>query len=358
MNEMPERDADDQYSDDEILTGADVVTIDDDPDDIELKVVAEPTLEVRDLCRYFGRLKAVNHVSFRAYPGQVVGFIGPNGAGKTTTMRILATLEMPTAGDAFICGHSVVDDPDKVRGILGFMPDSFGKYSNMNVVEYLDFFARAYGFRGDKRRDAIERVLVFTELRKLAEKPIDTLSKGMSQRLGLGRTLIHDPEVLILDEPAAGLDPRARVELRELIGLLAKELNKTVLISSHILTELGEICNSAAIIEAGKILVSGTIDEIRARQREKARGKSTSSTLVCRALSRGEELERWVLEQPFVSEVKRADQILTFDFEAGAEPQADLLKRMIQEDFPIVEFQSKSESLEDAFMAITEGITQ
>ena len=132
------------------------------------------------------------------------------------------------------------------------MPDSFGKYSNMNVVEYLDFFARAYGFRGQQRRDAVERVLVFTELRKLADKPIVALSKGMSQRLGLGRTLIHDPQVLILDEPAAGLDPRARVELRELIRLLASEMKKTVLISSHILTELGEICDSAAIIEAGR----------------------------------------------------------------------------------------------------------
>ncbi|WP_166826433.1 ABC transporter ATP-binding protein [Thalassoroseus pseudoceratinae] len=358
MSDQPQQDSEETHDHEEGLTGGNVVVLDDGPYDEPLNVAGEPTLEVRDLCRYFGRLKAVNHVEFRAYPGQVVGFIGPNGAGKTTTMRILATLEMPTAGDAFICGHSVVDDPDKVRGILGFMPDSFGKYANMNVVEYLDFFARAYGFRGSKRRDAIERVLVFTELRKLAEKPIDTLSKGMSQRLGLGRTLIHDPEVLILDEPAAGLDPRARVELRELIGLLAKELNKTVLISSHILTELGEICNSAVIIEAGKILASGTIDEIRAMQRQKARGHSTSSTLVCRVLSRGEELERWVLEQPFVSEVKRAEQVLTFDFEGPAEPQADLLKKMIQQDFPVVEFQSKSESLEDAFMAITEGITQ
>jgi ABC-2 type transport system ATP-binding protein len=327
-------------------------------EEIRLEVLPDPSLEIRDLCRYFGRLRAVSHVSFAAYPGQVMGFIGPNGAGKTTTMRILATLETPTSGDAFIGGFSVIDDPDKARAIFGFMPDSFGKYDNMDVVEYLDFFARAYGFSGARRKDAIERVLVFTELRKLAHKPIKTLSKGMSQRLGLGRTLIHDPQVLILDEPAAGLDPRARVELRELIGLLARELNKTVLISSHILTELGEICNSAAIIEAGRILASGTIDEIRKLQRQKLRGHAQSETIVCRVIARGEDLERWLLEQPFIEEVKRVDQILTFDFQGSAAEQAKLLKRMILEEFEVLEFQSKAESLEDAFMAITEGITQ
>ncbi len=318
----------------------------------------EPALEIRHLNRFFGRLRAVDDVTFSAYPGQVMGFIGPNGAGKTTTMRILATLDTPTAGDAFVCGYSVVDDPDKVRGILGFMPDSFGRYHNVNVVEYLDFFGRAYGLRGQRLRDSLERVLVFTELRKLAEKPIDTLSKGMSQRLGLGRTLIHDPEVLVLDEPAAGLDPRARVELRELIHLLARDLNKTVLISSHILTELGEICNSAAIIEAGRILIHGTMDEIRSAQRRKTRGERISTTLLCRVIQRGSELERWLWEQSHVSEVKRADQILTFDFEGTAAEQSLLLKNMLLEEFEVLEFQGKTESLEDAFMAITEGITQ
>jgi len=320
--------------------------------------LGEPTLEIRHLNRYFGKLKAVDNVTFSAYPGQVMGFIGPNGAGKTTAMRILATLDTPTAGDAFVCGYSVVDDPDKVRGILGFMPDSFGKYQNVNVVEYLDFFGRAYGLRGQKLKDALERVLVFTELRKLADKPIDTLSKGMSQRLGLGRTLIHDPQVLILDEPAAGLDPRARVELRELIHLLARDLNKTVLISSHILTELGEICNSAAIIEAGRILISGTMDEIRSAQRRKTRGERVSTTLLCRVIQRGKELERWLWEQSHVSEVKQADQILTFDFEGTVGEQSQLLKNMLMEGFEVLEFQGKTESLEDAFMAITEGLTQ
>lgn len=319
----------------------------------------EPAIELRNLHRYFGRLKAVNNVSFKAYPGQVMGFIGPNGAGKTTTMRILATLDVPTAGDAFVCGYSVVDDPDKVRRILGFMPDSFGKYANMNVVEYLDFFARAYGFRGAQRRDAVERVLVFTELRKLADKSIDTLSKGMSQRLGLGRTLIHDPQVMILDEPAAGLDPRARVEVRELIHLLATEMNKTVLISSHILTELGEICDSAAIIEAGRILASGTIEEIRRRQRER-RGRISQSTIAVRLLEGAENLEKWLLEQPQVGQVVvgGVGKAVTFEFDGDDLAQHRLLHAMIGQGHKIVEFRSETESLEDAFMAITEGITQ
>lgn len=316
---------------------------------------SSPVLEVDRLYRYFGRLKAVHDVSFAAYPGQVMGFIGPNGAGKTTTMRILATLDTPTAGDAFICGYSVVDDPDQVRRLLGFMPDSFGKYANMTVVEYLDFYARAYGFNGDRRRDAVERVLVFTELRKIAEKNITTLSKGMSQRLGLGRTLIHDPQVLILDEPAAGLDPRARVELRELIRLLSTQLSKTVLISSHILTELGEICDSAAIIEAGQILAAGTVEELQSTPRRQRSGRIA---ITIRTLGDAAPLERWLIQQPFVIEAESNGSAVAVDFGGDEKARCDLLKNLVAEGFPILEFGGKVESLEDAFMAITQGIVQ
>jgi ABC-2 type transport system ATP-binding protein len=315
-----------------------------------------PAFEFRNLHRFFGKLKAVNNVSFKAYPGQVVGFIGPNGAGKTTAMRILSTLDLPTAGDAFVEEYSVVDDPDKVRKILGFMPDSFGRYSNVNVVEYLDFYARAYGFKGAARRDAVERVMVFTELGKLAEKPIDTLSKGLSQRLGLGRTLIHDPRVLVLDEPAAGLDPRARVELRELIHLLATDLKKTILISSHILTELSEICDSAAIIEAGRILACGTVEEIMETLKDR-RGRMTT-LLTLRVLRNAELLERLLLEQPFVSLISIAGQTVSFQYDGDDAARAFLLKHLIGEGVEIVEFSGKIENLEDAFMAITEGIMQ
>jgi ABC-2 type transport system ATP-binding protein len=316
-----------------------------------------PAIEFRHLHRYFGRLKAVNDVSFRAYRGQVMGFIGPNGAGKTTAMRILATLDVPTAGDAFVNGYSVIDDPDKVRKIVGFMPDNFGRYANMNVFEYVDYFARAYNLKSRARRDAFERVLVFTELKNLVEKPINTLSKGMSQRLGLARTLINDPAVLILDEPAAGLDPRARIELRELVRLLARELKKTVLISSHILTELGEICDSAAIIEAGRVLASGTIDEIQQAQRA-TQGRSTGTAVSVRVLRDVDRLERLLLEQPQASGVTVVAQTATFEFSGDDTALCALLRHLIRQELDVVEFRGRSETLEDAFLAITKGVTQ
>ena len=326
----------------------------------------EPSLLVDGLTKRFGKLKAVDDVRFLARPGQVIGFIGPNGAGKTTTMRILATLETPTTGDAFVCGYSVIDDADAVRRLLGFMPDGFGKYPNMTVVEYLDFFARAYGLAGVARRDAVERVLVFTELRRIARKQVTELSKGMGQRLGLGRTLIHDPEVLILDEPAAGLDPRARVELRELIALLARDLNKTVLISSHILTELGEICDAAAIIEAGKIVATGTVEELRDARRESLRRKAEAATgrgdvggvLTVRALGDPAPVVRHLLEQPGVEHAAEAGTAVKLTFAGGDADRAALLKGLLAAGFDVAEFASQTESLEDAFMALTEGITQ
>lgn len=316
-----------------------------------------PAIELRDLHRHFGPLRAVDGVSFKIYPGQVMGFIGPNGAGKTTTMRILATLDVPTGGEVFINGYSVVDDPDKVRRIVGFMPDSFGKYANMDVVEYVDFFARAHGLSGDARRDAVERVLVFTELRKLAGKSIRTLSKGMSQRLALGRTLIHDPSVLILDEPAAGLDPRARIELRGLIHVLATDLKKTVLISSHILTELGEICDSAAIIEAGRLLASGTTAEIIQAQRA-SEGRADGPAISVRVLQDTEKLASLLRQEPFACNVEVADRVATFEFTGVESELAAILTRLIRADLDVVEFRGRADSLEDAFMAITRGITQ
>ena len=284
-----------------------------------------PAIELCNLHRHFGRLRAVDGVSFKVYPGQVMGFIGPNGAGKTTAMRILATLDVPTDGEVFINGYSVVDDPDKVRRFVGFMPDSFGKYANMDVVEYVDFFARAHGLSGDARRDAIDRVMVFTELRKLADKPIKTLSKGMSQRLALGRTLIHDPSVLVLDEPAAGLDPRARIELRGLIHVLATELHKTVLISSHILAELEEMCSHIAIVDGGRVLVSGSPADIRRR---------VTGQRQVRVRFAGGEVE-------------------IFDVPDEKEQQALVHRLVAEEELPVIEVTEVDAGLEQLFLQVT-----
>src|SRR5436190_4714992 len=246
---------------------------------------ASPQIELRRLNRVFDQTHAVNDISFEVYGGEVFGYIGPNGAGKTTSMKILATLDEPTSGDAFIDGFSVVDDPDRVRRRLGFMPDYFGTYQNVNVREYLDFFARAYGLVGRERINAIGDVMEFTQLDTLAHKPIDGLSKGMKQRLCLGRTMIHNPSVLILDEPAAGLDPRARIELRDMISRLAAA-GKAILISSHILTELAEISDRVAIIEQGRLLAVGSVAEI-------STGVKTRSVVRIRVLNDLGKLHGW-----------------------------------------------------------------
>ncbi|MBK7874202.1 MAG: ABC transporter ATP-binding protein [Planctomycetes bacterium] len=209
-------------------------------------------LEIRSITKTFGALKAVNEVSFQVKRGEILGFIGPNGAGKTTTMRICATLEYPDHGDVFVDGHSVLTYPREVRARLGFMPDSYGAYANTTIWEYLDFYARAYGLKGASRSKRVGEVMDFTQLGDLQEKEIATLSKGMKQRLCLAKTLLHDPSVMILDEPAAGLDPRARVELRELVRALAG-MGKAILVSSHILTELAEMCDGVAVIERGTL---------------------------------------------------------------------------------------------------------
>jgi ABC-2 type transport system ATP-binding protein len=313
-------------------------------------VARRPLIEVRRLHRYFGPTKAVVDMNFEVYAGEVFGYIGPNGAGKTTSMRILATLDEPTYGDAMVDGFSVVDDPDRVRRRLGFMPDYFGTYQNVNVVEYLDFFARAYGLRSYQRKRAIDYAMEFTLLDQLAEKPILGLSKGMKQRLSLGRTMIHDPAVLILDEPAAGLDPRARIELREMIGRLADN-GKTVLISSHILTELAEMCHRVGIIEQGRLLAVGTVDEISANV-------ETRSEVRLRVLRDGEGLLNYLNARDDVSDIAARNGQVSLTHSGGPEEQAALLRQLVDAGFAVVEFASKTKSLEDVFMHVTEGRVQ
>jgi ABC-2 type transport system ATP-binding protein len=309
-------------------------------------------LELRHLYRFFGTTRAVNNVSFTVPPGRVMGYIGPNGAGKTTSMRILATLDLPTYGDAYVDGFSVVNDPDRVRHRLGFMPDSFGTYSNVNVREYLDFFARAYSIRGPKRVSAMDHVMRFTGLDELAEKPINGLSKGMKQRLCLGRALIHDPPVLVLDEPAAGLDPRARIQLREMIRQLAAD-GKTILISSHILTELAEMCDMVGIIERGGLLAVGTVKEI-----QRAVTKHHYTEMFVRLLSGTPAAEGWLRERPNVQKVAIEDGRVTFLLDGDGEAQADLLRDLVSAGHRVSAYGTESRSLEDVFMRVTEGKVQ
>jgi ABC-2 type transport system ATP-binding protein len=313
-------------------------------------VAQHPLIELSHLHRYFGRTKAVCDVSFEVRRGHVFGFIGPNGAGKTTSMRILATLDLPTSGEAYVDGFSVSQDPDRVRRRLGFMPDYFDTHPNINVEEYLDFFARAYGLMGAERRRALRHVMSFTKLDGLAEKPVDGLSKGMKQRLCLGRAMIHDPAVMVMDEPAAGLDPRARIQLREMIGQLAAD-GKSILISSHILTELAEMCDTVAIIEQGRLLAVGSLDEIhRARQARRS--------VQLRILGGAENLPNWLGQRSGVQDVHIDGEIVGFVHDGDSHSEANLLRDLVLAGFRVVAFGSRDKSLEDVFMQVTEGLVQ
>jgi len=317
----------------------------------------QPAITINGLTRYFGSTCAVDHLSFTVESGEVVGFIGPNGAGKTTTMRVLATLDEPDAGDCFVDGFSVVNDPDQVRFRLGFMPDAYGAYPNVSCVEYLDFFARAYGLRGRDRIEAIQRVFDFTHMHHMADKPMNGLSKGMKQRLCLGRALIHDPAVLILDEPAAGLDPRARIELKELISRLAAA-GKSLLISSHILSELAEMCDRVAIIERGQLLASGSVEEILSRQPGLDGDSVALATIFVQTVQQDNELVQWLAGIPEVTGVELKSGGIELQYPEDPAARADLLQRVLAQGFAVCNFSHRRRSLEEVFMNVTKGNVQ
>jgi ABC-2 type transport system ATP-binding protein len=312
--------------------------------------VSDVMLQLDGLVRRFDGVCAVDDVSFSVDRGNVLGFIGPNGAGKTTTMRILATLDTPQRGDARIGGYSVVDDPEKARRITGFMPDYAGVYANTTVAEYLDFFARAYDLRGAARREAVESIIEFMGIGDLRDRDVESLSKGLKQRVALGRALVHDPQLLILDEPAANLDPRARIEFRTLIRELAAD-GKTIVLSSHILTELAEMCDVVAVIEKGKILATGTVQDI-------LQGVRRRRMLSVRLARSDDGVERFLLEQPGVVNVHEAGGRLQFEFGGGDDEQVALVGRLVAAGFPVLEFTAHSAGLEDLFIEITEGRVQ
>jgi ABC-2 type transport system ATP-binding protein len=310
-------------------------------------------VRVVNLKRHFGKTKAVDDISFSFSAGNIFGFVGPNGAGKTTAMRILATLDDPTEGNAWLDGISVVDDPEKARRHIGFMPDTLPTHRDMTVHDYLDFFARAYGLRGDRRRGVVESVEEFTNLVGIREKLLPALSKGMKQRVSLARALVHDPPVLVLDEPAAGLDPRARIELRELLKVLAAR-GKAILISSHILTELAEICDGAVIIEQGRILRAGSMEAIIAG----ASGASGLRTIMLRAVGGPEAAYRELLQTPSVRECRITGADVEIQFEGGEGEAAALLAHLVAKGIRVFEFRQHVMDLEDVFMTVTKGAVQ
>ena len=319
-------------------------------------------VELGGVKRYFEKVKAVDDVSFGFDAGMVCGFIGPNGAGKTTTMRLLATLDVPEAGEITVCGWSVVDYPDRVRGRLGFMPDHLGTYSYLTVWEYLDFFARTYGLRGQKRTDRVASVMDFTDLWPLADREASKLSKGMKQRLSLGRALINDPDVLVLDEPAAGLDPRARIELLELIKELGGN-GKAILISSHILAELSKICDHVVIIDKGKLKLTGTMGEVKEHVRSLrlnhgaavAADVEVANKVTITFAAEPENVEKLLLEQPGVHNARVLGKVVVVEHVGSQYSLANLLKALVLAELPVIGFRTEEEDLEDVFMAVTDG---
>jgi ABC-2 type transport system ATP-binding protein len=310
---------------------------------------AAPLVEVRGLNRVFDAVHAVQDLSFTIPRGAVVGFIGANGAGKTTTMRIMATLDEPTAGEVVVDGLDVVEEPTKVRRLVGWMPDAFGTYPNMKVFEYLDFFARSYGFSRAQRRERVEEVMDFADLTPLADRQMGKLSKGMGQRLCFGRMLIPDPEFMILDEPAAGLDPKARLEFKNLVRLLAAR-GKTLFISSHILSELGEMCDSLLFIDGGRLVYHGDAEALKHGQPAGDGGAATMAVLVSVAGDPRPLVEWAETNQGWsVVEERRDGARLAC---AGGDPAllADGLRRMVAAGIPVIEFHREQRRLEEAFV--------
>ncbi len=313
-----------------------------------------PMIETRGLRMSFGGVRALEHLDLAVPPGEVFGFIGPNGAGKTTTIRILATLLLPTGGRASLDGVDVARRPRQARRILGYMPDHIGIYDDMRVDEYLSFFAAAYRIHGARRERVVDDALILTDLDGKRRDPVRALSRGMTQRLGLARVLLHDPKVLLLDEPAAGLDPRARVEFKELIAELRRQ-GKTILISSHILSEIGEMCTSIGILEAGRLLYSGAIDEVR----EKLRGE-TGRVVRIRVGPTDERGKRVLLDllrgHPLVAGLRKDGDDLLLRLRPGVEDPSPLAAELVREGFALRHFSEEEIGLEEVFLRITKGI--
>jgi len=306
-------------------------------------------IKTEDLTKVYGDLKAIDSLTLELDDGDLFGFIGPNGSGKTTTMRILATLLQPSWGEATVCNYSIYTHPKEIRRLIGYMPDFFGVYDDMTVIEYLNFFAAAYRIKGPSRRKICDDVLGLVDLGYKRDAFVTSLSRGMTQRLGLARVLLHDPKVLLLDEPASGLDPRARIEIRTLLKQLGKT-GKTIMVSSHILPELADICNKVGIIERGELLVNAEVAEVMRRVRQQP--------LVKIGVVGDQEAAARLIEQH--SSVERVDLRnghIYATLAKGIDDYSDLATALFENGYRIKTFQEDEINLETAFMALTKGIT-
>ena len=308
-------------------------------------------IETNDLTKKYGELFALERLTIKLEQGDVYGFIGPNGSGKTTTMRILATLLNPSWGEASVCGYSIYTGSKEIRRAIGYMPDFFGVYDDMKVTEYLEFFAAAYRIQSPNRRKKVDEVLELVDLTYKRDALVTSLSRGMTQRLGLARVLLHEPQVLLLDEPASGLDPRARIEMRKLIKRL-RTMNKTIMLSSHILPELADICNKIGIIERGKLIFNGTVDEAKKAVRQ-------GYVFLVSVGDRNEEAAKRLESYTEVGKVELLPgaaairATLRDDYADGS----FIPERLIAEQFKLKSFQEEEIDIEDVFMGITKGIT-
>jgi len=305
-------------------------------------------IKTQNLSKDYGDLTAVSNLNLTIEQGDIFGFIGPNGAGKTTTMRILVTLLEPTHGTAFINGLDVRRHGKKVRRLVGYMPDFMGVYDDLKVFEYLEFFAAAFSIERRKRKGIVEGVLELTDLQSKQSATVDSLSRGMQQRLGLARVLIHDPKVLILDEPASGLDPRARIEIRELLREL-KQMGKTIMISSHILSELEQICDHVGIIEHGRMVFSGTLDDIRPHL-------GIQSKVRVQVAANQDKAVELLSALPQIGEVKVVDDYISITFHEGKESDGLIARTLVKANLDLVFLQPEQLKLDDAFLQLTKGM--
>lgn len=307
-------------------------------------------IKTRDLTKRYGEMYAIQSIELDLEAGDLFGFIGPNGAGKTTTMKILATLSTPTHGEAYVCGHSIYNHPKEIRGLVGYMPDFFGVYDDMKVIEYLEFFAAAYRISGTKRRQVCDEKLEMVDLNFKRDAYANTLSRGQTQRLGLARVLLHDPQVLLLDEPLSGLDPRARIEMRAVLRRLGQQ-GKTIMVSSHILPELADICNKVGIIDRGKMIFSGTVSDLMKEIR-------TQTVLQIEVATDVDAAAKVLTDHPLVDRLEVSKGQIMATLQLGATDYSELPSLLIGAGHKLKLFREEEVNLESAFMLLTKGVGQ